>query len=48
MTLFCNYCNRVCDERCDLCRYRDEATLMEPTWENDEPLNEEVKDEKQN
>lgn len=35
MTLFCDYCNRVCDDRCDLCRYRDEATPIEPLDEED-------------
>lgn len=35
MTLFCDYCNRACDERCDLCRYRDEATPIEPLNEED-------------
>lgn len=25
MTLFCDYCRRVCDDRCELCKYKAEA-----------------------
>lgn len=47
MTLFCDYCNRVCDDRCELCKYKDEATPIEPGWVGDKPLNrEEVNNEK--
>lgn len=29
-TLFCDYCNRIVDERCDLCKYKEESHEVDP------------------
>lgn len=28
--LYCDYCNRIVDDRCDLCKYKEEAHEADP------------------
>lgn len=35
MALFCNYCQRICDDRCELCKYKAEAIELEEDKDNE-------------
>ena len=43
--LYCEICSRLCDERCDLCKYKENAREVAVVDLTD---CEEVEDEKQN